>query len=307
MPDRRILGGQPAGRQAGRHHRVGRQRVVEPLRKLQPGLDPLNQLLTRYGVTLLDELSGQWRRRGSRGVGPRDADVAALRRPVVVDLANQQLRRAVRGDPPLEGAVGGDVEFAVVERRLADRHVVVGVLTAEHLEAQVGGGAALAGDDVLVAGLHPGAEVQRVGIVQTHLGERPGTRLHEGMVAVVVERQVGAAGDAAGQVLQALEQIGFGFDEGAAATRRSASAIASVSGWEYTPTKLERVLILSQQLSATLRSIFGTQRYIFDMPSARIRRAGRRRRPSAWSPFSTSSPATRTTGSDCPNWPAGSG
>ena len=124
-----------------------------------------------------------------------------------------QLRRAVRRDPPLEGAVGGDVEFAVVERRLAVGHVVVGVLAAEHLEAQVGGGAALAGDDVFVAGLHAGAEVHGVGVVEAHLGERPGARLHERMVAVVVEGQVRAAGDAAGQVLQALEQIGFGFDE----------------------------------------------------------------------------------------------
>ena len=120
---------------------------------------------------------------------------------------------SVRSDSPLEVAVGVDVEFAVVERRLAVRHVVVGVLAAEHLKAQVGGGAPLAGDDVLVAGLHAGAEVQRVRVVQAHLGERAGAGLHERMVAFVVEGQVGAARDAAGQVLQALEQVGFGFDE----------------------------------------------------------------------------------------------
>ncbi len=62
-------------------------------------------------------------------------------------------------NPPLEGAVGGDVELAVVERRLTVGHVVVGVLATEHLEGQIGGGAATAGDDVLVAGLHAGAEV----------------------------------------------------------------------------------------------------------------------------------------------------
>ena len=65
-----------------------------------------------------------------------------------------------------------------------------------------------------MAGLHAGAEVEGVRVVQAHLGERPGARLHERMVALVVEGQVGASGDAAGQVLQALEQIGFGLDEG---------------------------------------------------------------------------------------------
>ena len=41
----------------------------------------------------------------------------------------------------------------------------------------------------------------------------PVPRLHERMVAVVVEGQVRAARDAAGQVLQSFEQIGFGLDE----------------------------------------------------------------------------------------------
>ena len=34
-----------------------------------------------------------------------------------------------------------------------------------------------------------------------------------GMIAVVVERQVRASRDAAGKVLQTFEQIGLGFDE----------------------------------------------------------------------------------------------
>ena len=72
----------------------------------------------------------------------------------------------------------------------------------------------VAGDDVFVAGEHAGAEVERVRVVEAHFGERAGARLHEGMVAVVVESQVGAAGDAAGQILQAFQQIGLGFDEG---------------------------------------------------------------------------------------------
>ncbi len=70
------------------------------------------------------------------------------------------------------------------------------------------------GDDVLVAGLHAGAEVEGVRVVQAHLGERPGARLHERMVALVVEGQVGASRDAPGQILQALQQVGLGFDEG---------------------------------------------------------------------------------------------
>ena len=41
----------------------------------------------------------------------------------------------------------------------------------------------------------------------------PVPRLQERMVAVVVERQVRARRDAAREVLQTLEQVGFGFDE----------------------------------------------------------------------------------------------
>ena len=63
-------------------------------------------------------------------------------------------------------------------------------------------------------GLHAGAEVKGVRVVEAHLGERPGPRLHERMVAFVVEGQVGASRDASGQILQALQQVGFGFDEG---------------------------------------------------------------------------------------------
>ena len=33
------------------------------------------------------------------------------------------------------------------------------------------------------------------------------------MIPVVVERDVGAGGDAAGQILQAFEEVGLGFDE----------------------------------------------------------------------------------------------
>ena len=56
MADRRILRRQSARSQARRDHRVDRQGVVEPLRELQPGLHPLYQLLTRYGIALFDQL-----------------------------------------------------------------------------------------------------------------------------------------------------------------------------------------------------------------------------------------------------------
>ncbi|OOK76548.1 hypothetical protein BZL30_3074 [Mycobacterium kansasii] len=59
-----------------------------------------------------------------------------------------------------------------------------------------------------------------------------------------------ATRDAAGQVLQSFQQVGFGFDVWAASTSFSASAIASVSGPEKglanTTSTLERVPILSQ-------------------------------------------------------------
>ncbi|MGC4049948.1 MAG: hypothetical protein QM757_11235 [Paludibaculum sp.] len=90
----------------------------------------------------------------------------------------------------------------------------VGVVAAEQLEAQVRGSPPPPANDVFVAGRHPGAEVQGVRVVQTHLGERPGARLQDGVIAVVVERQVDAAGDAAGQVLQSLQQVGLGLDVG---------------------------------------------------------------------------------------------
>ena len=62
-------------------------------------------------------------------------------------------------------------------------------------------------------GCNAGAEVEGVRVVESHLGERAGARLHERVVAVVVEGQVNAAGDAAGQILQALGEVGLGFDE----------------------------------------------------------------------------------------------
>jgi hypothetical protein len=170
-------------------------------------------LLARDGVALVDELLGQWRRRGARGVRPGDREGPAPCRPVVVDLANDQLRWRRWGESPLERAVRVDVEFAVVEGGLTVRHVVVGVLTTEQLEADVGGGTAPAGDDVLVAGLHAGAEVHGVRVVEAHLREGTGAGVQEGVVAVVVEGHVRARRDAPREVLQSFEQVRLGFDE----------------------------------------------------------------------------------------------
>ena len=62
-------------------------------------------------------------------------------------------------------------------------------------------------------GLHAGAEIEGVGIVQTHFGERSGSGVQERMITVIIKRQMRAGGDTAGQVLQAFEQIGFGLDK----------------------------------------------------------------------------------------------
>jgi hypothetical protein len=70
-------------------------------------------------------------RRRSGGVLPPDCDAAATLRPVAVDLANHQLRAALRPKAPLEAAVAGNVELAVVERRLTFRHALVGVLATK--------------------------------------------------------------------------------------------------------------------------------------------------------------------------------
>ena len=169
-------------------------------------------MLSGCGETLFDGCASERRRGGARGVQTRNGQRAALRRPVAVHLADHQLSGVGGPNPPFEAAVGGDLQLPVIERGLAGGHVVVGVLAAEQLETQVGGGAAPAGDDVIVVGVHPGAEVQRVGVVQAHLGERPGARLQEGMVAVVVEGQMGAGGDTPGQILESFEQVGFGLD-----------------------------------------------------------------------------------------------
>ena len=184
------------------------------------------------------------------------------------------------------------------------RHVVVGVLTAEHLEAEVGGGAPAAGHDVLVAGLHPGAEVHRVGIVQAHLGERSGAGLHERMVAVVVERQMRTSRNAAREVLQTLEQVGFGFDERCGGDQTLGLGDRVDQWLRVHLLKLERVLT-RVNISTAAVHIWNT-RYAAACPPPSLP-AAHRRRPIGWCGSSTSSPAAPQSASGCPNWPAGSG
>ena len=212
MSDRRVLRRQTAGRQARCDHGVDRDVQIEPLRKLQPGLDSVDELLSRCRVTLFDSGAGQRRRRGAGGVRSRDGQRPSPRRPVAVDLSDHQLAGAGGPDLPLEAAVGGDLELAVVERRLAGGHVVVGVFAAEQLETQIRCAAADPGDQVVVVWLHPAAEVEGVRVVQAHLGERPGAREQHRVIAVVVEHHVLAGRHATGEVLQPLEQVGFGLD-----------------------------------------------------------------------------------------------
>ena len=112
----------------------------------------------------------------------------------------------------MEAAVCGDLELPIVEGGLAGGHIVVGVLAAEQLEAQIRGGATVARHQVVTVGLDPAAEVKGVRIIQAHLGERSGSREQHRVIALVVEHHVRARGHTSGQVLQSLEQVGFGLD-----------------------------------------------------------------------------------------------
>src|SRR5277367_174198 len=165
MSDRGILRRQTAWGQARCDHGVDRNVQIEPLWKLQPGLDAVDELLSRCRVTLFDGGAGQRRWRGAGGVRSGDGQRPPPRRPVAVDLSDHQLAGAGGPHLPLEGAVGGDLELAVVERSLAGGHVVVGVFAAEQLETEVRCAAADPGDQVVVVWLYPAAEVKGVRVV----------------------------------------------------------------------------------------------------------------------------------------------
>ena len=116
------------------------------------------------------------------------------------------------GEAPLEATVGGDVEL-----RSSNAAWLSGTISSVYsppsswkLRSVVV--PRLPVTTYSLAGVNAGAEVEGVRVVQAHLGERPGARLQEWMVAVIVEGEVGTGRDAAGQVLQPLEQVGFGLD-----------------------------------------------------------------------------------------------
>ena len=135
--------------------------------------------------------------------------------------------------------------FAVVERRLALGHVVVGVLAAEHLEAQVGGGAPLPVTMYSWPGCTRVPKYIVSGLSRPILVNGPVPDcMKDGRV--VVEGQVGAAGDAPGEVLQALEKVGFGLDEGCSGDQLLGLGDRVDQWLGIHPSRLERVLILVQ-------------------------------------------------------------
>src|SRR5262249_48864536 len=251
------------------------------------------------------ELPGQRRRRGARGIEALDGERTTLCRPVVVDLPDYQLRRCFRAEAPFEAAVRCDVEFSIAGLGVPVGPHLGGVLAAGQLEADVCGGAALPGHDVIVLRQDPGSEVEGVGIVEAHLGERARAAVQERMVPLVVERHVRTCRDAACEVLQAFQQIGFRFDMG---------------GFGY------QFLGLGDRLEQRLR-IHALETRTRSNDSQHIDRIGtymewrgtllacppqspqaaRRRPPNGWSGSSISSPTVRRSGSGCPTWPAGWG
>ena len=215
----------PPGVDRGGCHRVDRFGQVEPLGEGEERPQPGQQDLAGHGVAL-----GQ--RRGVRGRGrppgpvvPPDADRApAFGAPVAVHLADQQHRgpgaegEVARGCPirpglwsraeaQLERAVGGDVDGPVVERAQAVRHLDGGVVPLQHLEAQVGGAAAAAGDHVLGVIAEVGVEVQGVRVVQAHLGVRAGRLDEVREVPLVGPGQPQRRLDAARQVVIPLGEV----------------------------------------------------------------------------------------------------
>ena len=227
VPGRGELGGQPARRRPGRRHRVDRLVQVEPLGEGQERPQPAEQDLARHRVPLGHRVGvGGGGRRAARPVGPPDGNRApAFGRPVAVHLADQQHRRAGpepeavaptlpttagrrRGpEAQLERVVGGDVDGPVVERAQAVRHLDRGVVALEHLEAQVRGRPAPAGDHVLGVVAQVGVEVQGVRVVQAHLGVRPGRRHEVREVPLVGPGQPERGLDAARQVVVPLGQV----------------------------------------------------------------------------------------------------
>ena len=222
---RRELGGEPARRGARRGQRVDRLVQVEPLGEGEERPEPGQQELAGHVVALRRGRGVRRRRRRAAGlVGAVDADgAAAFGGPVAVHLAHDEHGRSgpereVAGpglagaEAELERAVVGHLDRPVVERGQAVRHLDGGVVTLEHLEAQVGGRAAGAGDHVLRVIAQVGVEVQGVRVVQPHLRVRAGGLDEVREVALVGPGQVQRRLDAARQVVVPLGEIALRLD-----------------------------------------------------------------------------------------------
>src|SRR6201999_1139765 len=217
-------------------------------------------------------------------------------------LPDHQLGRCFRAEAPFEAAVRGDVEFSIVERGFAVGHHLVGVLAAEQLEAHVRGGAALPGHDVIVLGQYPGSEVERVGVVEAHLGEWTRAAVQERMVPLVVKRDVRARRDAAREVLQAFQQIGFGFDVGGFGDQFLGLG-DRLEQWLRIHALETRTRSNASQYIDRVGTYMERQGTLLECPP-QSPQAARRRPPNAWSASSISSPAVGMSGSGCPSWPA---
>jgi hypothetical protein len=124
------------------------------------------------------------------------------------------IRRPVRSgsarplpEAQLERTVIGNVDGPVVERAQAVRHLDRGVVPLQHLEAQVRGRTAPAGDHVLGVVAQVGVEVQGVRVIQPHLGKRAGRGDEVREIPLVRPGQPQRGLDAAGQVVIPLGQV----------------------------------------------------------------------------------------------------
>ena len=214
VADRGELRGETARRRLRHGQRVHRLLVGEPLREREPGVDPAEQHLRGHAVPLGDALLGDRTARLPGGVEALDPDRAALLGvPVGVHLADDQgaaLREPeLWAEAPLEAAVVGDVELAVVERGHGPRRTLGGVGPVHHLEGEVGGGAADPRDDVRRIRREVGVEVDGVGVVQSLPGVLVRRVDQHRVLEVVVEGHLQRGADAAGEVVVALREVLF--------------------------------------------------------------------------------------------------
>ena len=217
------LRGQSAGGAARGGERVGFLVAEEPLGERDPRAQSSEQGLAEGAPEAFGALEPGFLAHGAEGVESAQAGAAGpLGVPVGVHLADGEHRGAGvqhhvlarvalvavvtrRPHPEGEGAVRGDVERTVVEGGAGAGAVVGGVVAGEHLERQVGGGAPFPLDLVRRAVDEPCVGVERVRVVETHLGVRAGgleqLRVRPAAVLAVLDHP-------AQRVQQVLESLG---------------------------------------------------------------------------------------------------